>query len=117
MSIKGQGHSLTLVEGHSDFKVKCLIFGLYTQVSDSGPHVPLVYSRITFHRYSLCHYGYIRCNAVSLSLIKDEWVHFLFCLPSQDKSATGVTFGGNSVPLRSGYSPGGRVNKTYIPGC
>ena len=42
MSIKGQGHSLTLVKGHSDFKVKCLTFCLYTQVSDSGPHGPLV---------------------------------------------------------------------------
>ena len=37
MSIKCQGHSLTLVKGHSDFKLKCLTFGLYTQVSDSGP--------------------------------------------------------------------------------
>ena len=26
MSIKGQGHSLTLVKGHSDFKVKTLFF-------------------------------------------------------------------------------------------
>ena len=43
MSIKGQGHSLILVKGHSDFKVKCLTFGLYTQVSDSGPPGPLVY--------------------------------------------------------------------------
>ena len=43
MSIKGQGHSLTLVKGHTDFKVKCLTFGLYTQVSNSGPHGPLVY--------------------------------------------------------------------------
>ena len=42
MSINGQGHSLTLVKGHSDFKVKCLNFGLYTQVSDSGPLGPLV---------------------------------------------------------------------------
>ena len=42
MSIKCQGHSLTLVKGHSDFKVKCLTFGLYTQVSDSGPQGPLV---------------------------------------------------------------------------
>ena len=33
-----------LVKGHSDFKVKCLTFGLYTQVSDSGPLGPLVYS-------------------------------------------------------------------------
>ena len=37
-----QGHSLTLVKGHSDFKVKCLNLGLYTQVSDSGPLGPLV---------------------------------------------------------------------------
>ena len=29
-------HSLTLVKGHSDFKVRCLTFGLYTQVSHSG---------------------------------------------------------------------------------
>ena len=43
MSIKGHGHSLTLVKGHSDFKVKCLTFGLYTQVSDSGPLGPLVF--------------------------------------------------------------------------
>ena len=33
-----------LVKGHSDFKVKCLTFGLYTQVSDSGPLSPLVYA-------------------------------------------------------------------------
>ena len=31
-----------LVKGHSDFKVKCLTFGLYTQVSVSGPRGPLV---------------------------------------------------------------------------
>ena len=43
MSIKGQGHSFTLVKVHSDFKVKCLTFGLYTQMSDSGPLGPLVY--------------------------------------------------------------------------
>ena len=42
MSIKGQRHSLNLAKGHSDFKVKLLDFGLYTQVSDSGPHGPLV---------------------------------------------------------------------------
>ena len=42
LSIKGQGHSFTLVKVHSDFKVKCLTFGLYTQVSDSGPLGPLV---------------------------------------------------------------------------
>ena len=42
LSIKAQGHSLTLVKGHSDFKVKYLTFGMYTQVSNSGPHGPLV---------------------------------------------------------------------------
>ena len=47
MSINGQGHSLTLVKGHSDFKVKCLTFGLYTQVSDSGPLGPLVLYIVT----------------------------------------------------------------------
>ena len=31
-----------LVKGHSDFKVKLFDFGRYTQVSDSGPHGPLV---------------------------------------------------------------------------
>ena len=46
MSINGQGHSLTLVKGHSDFKVKCLNFGLYTQVSDSGPLGPLVWIKV-----------------------------------------------------------------------
>ena len=54
MSIKGQGHSFTLVKVHSDFKVKCLTFGLYTQVSDSGPLGPLVYPLVlSFLGYSL----------------------------------------------------------------
>ena len=53
MSVKGQGHSLTLVKGHSDFKVKCLTFGLYTQVSDSGPKGPLV------HHYYYFIYSFI----------------------------------------------------------
>ena len=48
MSINGQGHSLTLVKGHSDFKVKCLTFGLYTQVSDSGPLGPLFFIYYNF---------------------------------------------------------------------
>ena len=54
MSIKGQGHSLTLVKGHSDFKVKCLTFGLYTQVSDSGPLGPLVWFYFSLLRLILC---------------------------------------------------------------
>ena len=41
--------SLTLVKGHSDFEVKCLTFGVYTQVSDSGPLGPLVY--VVFHNF------------------------------------------------------------------
>ena len=36
-----------LVKGHSDVKVKCLTFGLYTQVSDSGPLGPLVFKCCT----------------------------------------------------------------------
>ena len=52
--VEGQGHSLTLVKGHSDFKVKCLTFGLYTQVSDSGPLGPLVqFSAATFENIIL----------------------------------------------------------------
>ena len=52
VSIKGQGHSLTLVKGHSDFKVKCLTFGPYAQVSDSGPHGPLVFFVETVEKYT-----------------------------------------------------------------
>ena len=37
-----------LVKCHSDFKVKCLTVGLYTQVSDSGPLGPLVFSPLSF---------------------------------------------------------------------
>ena len=40
-----------LVKGHSDFKVKCLTFGLYTQVSDSGPLGPLVSSYFSMKTY------------------------------------------------------------------
>ena len=54
MSIEGQGHSLTLVKGHSDFKVKCLTFGLYTQVSDSGPLGPLVVLIILLNCVCVC---------------------------------------------------------------
>ena len=66
MSIKGQGHSLTLVKGYSDFKVKCLNFGLYTQVSESGPLGPLVIDILLFFDRSV---GGIRAslyNAVTL---------------------------------------------------
>ena len=43
-----------LVKGHSDFKVKCLTFGLYTQVSDSGPLGPLVTFFYNF-KSLICH--------------------------------------------------------------
>ena len=43
-----------LVKGHSDFKVKCLTFGLYTQVSDSGPLGPLVSVSFRFQFGSCC---------------------------------------------------------------
>ena len=43
-----------LVKGHSDFKVKCLTFGLYTQVSDSGPLGPLVSYRKVKYMYVFC---------------------------------------------------------------
>ena len=42
-----------LVKGHSDFKVKCLTFGLYTQVSDSGPLGPLVLLLLHHTHYHL----------------------------------------------------------------
>ena len=47
MSIKSQGHSLILVKGHSDFKVKCLTFGLLSQVSDIGPQGPIVLAHLS----------------------------------------------------------------------
>ena len=37
-----------LGQSHSDFKVKCLTFGLYNQESDSGPQGPLVSYRTAF---------------------------------------------------------------------
>ena len=70
MSINDQGHSLTLVKGHSDFKVKCLNFGLYTQVSDSGPLGPLVVEKMreafafctakASHIFSTKNFAYLR---------------------------------------------------------
>ena len=36
-----------LGQSHSDFKVKCLTIGLYTQVSDSGPLGPLVLAHLS----------------------------------------------------------------------
>ena len=62
MSINGQGHSLTLVKGHSDFKVKCLNLGLYTQVSDSGPLGPLVIFRATYIKRLLFVLSFLVCN-------------------------------------------------------
>ena len=48
MSIKGQGHSFTFSKvTQIDFKVKLFGFGQYTQVSDTGPHGPLVFSLLS----------------------------------------------------------------------
>ena len=78
MSIKGQGHSLTLVFGHSDFIVKCLT-GLYNQVSDSGPQVPLVllskHTHIYIHTHRVKGSGTIN---VAKFLASELSVH---CLP------------------------------------
>ena len=75
LSIKGQGHSLTLVKGHSDFKVKCLTFGLYTQVSNSGPHGPLVFG-VAIH--SALWYGKMQSRSTHMkSRIKWIFFHFL----------------------------------------
>ena len=70
MSIKGQGQSLTLAKGHSDFKVKYLT-GLYTQVSNSGPHGLLVY-------FSLSSEIMENISAIKVISIYSEmiWYHF-----------------------------------------
>ena len=49
MKLSEYQKSLILVKGHSDFKAKCLTFGLYTQVSDSGPQGPLVIFTTNHH--------------------------------------------------------------------
>ena len=54
-----------LVKGHSDFKVKCLTFGLYTQVSDSGPLGPLV-----SQSYAPFSTEFSKCSLISLLLLK-----------------------------------------------
>ena len=68
MSIKGQGHSFTLVKVHSDFKVKCLTFGLYTQVSNSGPLGPLVLYRMVLLKIKLL------INGMTLILICESFL-------------------------------------------
>ena len=69
MSIKGQGHSLTLVKGHSYFKVKCLTFGLYTQVSDSGPLGPLFIAGRPKAALLFWFFGDFRCGALLFMVI------------------------------------------------
>ena len=69
MSIKGQGHSFTLVKVHSDFKVKCLTFGLYTQVSDSGPLGPLVIAGRPKAALLFWFFGDFRCGALLFMVI------------------------------------------------
>ena len=72
MSIKGQGHSFTLVKVHSDFKVKCLTFGLYTQVSDSGPLGPLVLKKGTVSQYIYFLYFMVYISCLQLSHYNDD---------------------------------------------
>ena len=67
MSIKSQGHSLILVKGHSDFKVKCLTFGLYIQVSNSGPQGPLV------HNLELQNAGLLMLKGIYIKKIKGNF--------------------------------------------
>ena len=76
MSIKGQGHSLTLIKGHSDFKVKCLTFGLYTQVSESGPLGPLVFNSVALRtaKTPKC-FGLSECSRVNLEKAKYMYVN------------------------------------------
>ena len=49
---------MTLVKGHSDFKVKCLTFGLYTQVSNSRPNAPLVLFLVCLYDVKGCLWYY-----------------------------------------------------------
>ena len=79
MSIKGQSHSLTLIKGHSDFKVKCLSFGLHTQVSDSGPLGPLVYRLVVYrslHKIPIKIHCLARLSIFG-GLSKKERIYFL----------------------------------------
>ena len=78
MSIKGQGYSLTLVKGHSDFKVKCLTFGLYTQMSDSGPLGPLVSVNMRIYNMQSYKDNNININNSNEVIILD---YFLFEMP------------------------------------
>ena len=71
-----------LVKGHSDFKVKCLTFGLYTQVSDSGPLGPLVSFALTMYWNSLSENNLSHgCKCVQLltSLSTDQSMHMQHC--------------------------------------
>ena len=71
-----------LVKGHSDFKVKLFDFGLVTQVSDSGPHGPLVWVTL----YQNCLNGFDPLNKMATRtkngkifkqhLLVGQWPHF-----------------------------------------
>ena len=69
-----------LVKGHSDFKVKCLTFGLYTQVSDSGPLGPLVLDAVRNKNQENCKIGNRKQSAVLYSAVVRPWSSILFYL-------------------------------------
>ena len=66
-----------LVKGHSDVKVKCLTFGLYTQVSDSGPLGPLVLcTRLIQDTCTLHQRKYRKMHAFFMYRVDSGHLHF-----------------------------------------
>ena len=57
-----------LDQRHSDFKVKCLTFGLYTQVNELGPLGPLVLSPLVVSK-----------TVVTISVLC-MCLHFVLCV-------------------------------------
>ena len=64
-----------LVKGHSDFKVKCLTFGLYTQVSDSGPLGPLVHNCEAVQLINMANYPSFRKGWILVTRIISLVLH------------------------------------------
>ena len=82
-----------LVKGHSDFKVKCLTFGLYTQVSDSGPLGPLVVLnplKSNWHLAASCQLPIYTNRRISIWLPFAGFLYSFYCFkPSQIELASG----------------------------
>ena len=55
MSIKGQGHSLTLVKGHSDFKVKLVYLKNSWAIWNQNSYESLRDNRMKIHTNELGH--------------------------------------------------------------